>query len=154
SRLVPQNFDPLYRMACCYYDLKMMEKSGEFYHKAGLIKENDPDVLLALGNIEVFKCNYSGARKLYDESLKKNGDPKIIQNNLSAVAQTLGFLDLAIEHGNNAVQLDPFYELPLVNLGCTYCEKREYGKAFENLFKAAKLDEKDKYIYMNLGNLF
>ena len=152
--LNPGNFDSLFRIAGCYYDLKMMDKSEEYYKKAGLVYKDDPNVLLGLGNIEVYRCNYTQARSFYNKSQENGGEKKVIQNNLGAVSQGLGFLDLAIEHDREAIKLDSLYELPLVNLACAYCDKREYGKAFENLSNALKLEESDIYIHMNFANLY
>ena len=76
------------------------------------------------------------ALKSYNKSIKLNDKFVIAYTNRAKLYSEINELDKALKDYNNAIEIDPFNENALLDLGMIYVRKREYATAriyFEKL---------------------
>lgn len=103
---------------------------------------NEKVVPFYIGNIFLFKKNYTEAIDNYDKALKISLDYTKAYNNKGLAYRNKGEYDKAIEAYDKAIRINPNLEGAYCNRGDAYCLKGKYDKAIENYKQAINIIQK------------
>lgn len=121
----PQNYEAQMTAADLYYQIQRWEDAALFYEAAVKLRPAENEPIIKLGNTYFDLERYTDAEKLYLKALEKE------PNNLN-VRTDLGLtfflreprdVDRAIREYNQALAVDPSYEITLQNLALAFKEK-------------------------------
>jgi len=95
---------------------------------------------------------YIGKETLWRDTLAKNPDCWLAQNNLGVLLKSQGRTEEAMEHYRKAVQISPNYFESLNNLGVTLADTGRFDEAIENYHKAIQINPIYSEAMINLGD--
>jgi len=116
---------------------KMYREAIEFYKQA---KPPTAVILNKLGIAHHQMMDLNGAKRYYEQSLKKNKQYPEAINNLGTVAYAQKSYRRAIGHYNRALKYAPNSASIYSNLGTAWFARKQYDKAFEAYQKALEID--------------
>jgi tetratricopeptide (TPR) repeat protein len=134
-------------------------KQAQLYFQQAL--QDNPEsaeALYGLGSAYLQQQKASDARECFERVLQlHSGYPGTLPNawnNLGILAAREGKTDLAIEHFEHALQIDPEHSVALQNLGNAYRQKKDWPQARRVLEKSLALDPDDPEANYSLAMVY
>jgi protein O-mannosyl-transferase len=118
-----------------------------------LLREAFCGVLLAVIGITSWErvLVYKNQQTLWTDTVAKNPDSWIGQNNLGVVLRQQGQLDAAIAHYHRSLEINPDFDKANFNLGDALLQEGKWGEAIPFYEKALKLNPKTEHVHCTLG---
>ena len=153
--LKPDNPDAHYNLGFVYGDIGRFDDAQIEYNRTLKIDENYTKKELKL---EIDK----NAAQMYDEDVERAGkevfkiDPVAARslNSVGLAQMHLKRYDDAIREFEKAMQADPAFVEPLINLSRVYLAKKDIKHVIQYLNKAIVIDKDNPVLYNNLGIFF
>ncbi|KAK6591120.1 stress-induced sti1 [Cryptosporidium xiaoi] len=166
------------RMASCYTKMKEYQKAKEMYEKS-LLEDNNRHTRTSLRDLEsliersereayinpelaekhrlegneLFKQkNYPGAKKEYDEAIRRNpNDPKLYSNRAACYMHLLEYPS-ALTDVQKAIDIDPTFTKAWSRKGNIHLSLKEFHKALQAFQEGLKYDPENKECNEGLKN--
>jgi len=153
-----------------YKELGENQKAKECFEKAITISPNDADINYNLGNFFKLLKENEKAKKCYEKAIEINPDYTNANNQLlKSLYQSLttdevfnlavknhqeGKTDIAQEHYNQVLKIDPNHSQALNNIAIIFTNLKDYQKATNTYEKAIEIDPNYADAHYNLGTIF
>jgi tetratricopeptide (TPR) repeat protein len=141
-----------------FFERGYFEQAQLYFQQALSDNPESAEALYGLGSAYLQQQKASDARECFQRVLQLHaGYPGTLPNawnNLGILAAREGNTDLAIEHFERAVQIDPDHSVALQNLGNAYRQKKDWPQAKRALEKALSLNPDDAEANYNLGMVY
>ena len=100
----------------------------QLYNRSLIIQENQPGTWLALGNVLYYEKNLKLALAAYKSAVKHSPEFARGHNNLATIYKELGEDDLAIEHFEKAIEINPDYIFAVDALKALDLRNKKFNK--------------------------
>jgi len=141
-----------------FFERGYFEQAQLYFQQALSDNPESAEALYGLGSAYLQQQKTSDARECFQRVLQLHaGYPGTLPNawnNLGILAAREGNTDLAIEHFERALQIDPDHSVALQNLGNAYRQKKDWPQAKRALEKALSLNPDDAEANYNLGMVY
>jgi tetratricopeptide (TPR) repeat protein len=131
-----------------------VERRRQFLQAAVSQRPGHLGLLMTLGHSYSINQKVANERRWwFQAAVAAAPDNVAAHNSLGNALRATGQVDAAIACFEKAIDLDPKYADPHLNLGALLCDdKRDYERAIACFQKAINLDPKDAMAHANLGN--
>ena len=140
-----------------FFERGYFEQAQLYFQQALKDNPESAEALYGLGSAYLQQQKTSDARECFERVLQlHSGYPGTLPNawnNLGILAARQGNTDLAIQHFERALQIDPDHSIALQNLGNAYRQKKDWPQAKRALEKALSLNPDDAETNYSLGNV-
>ncbi|MFQ5559935.1 MAG: tetratricopeptide repeat protein, partial [Nitrospinota bacterium] len=147
----PQNDEAQYSLGVLYARSGELSMALTHYKKAVEINPENINYLLGMGVLHGQMANWSEAIDLLKKCATNFPDKPMIHYNLGLALAGGGKPDQAIESYKKALDMDPAFLLPYINLGALYLNLKEYKKSVALLQKADSLSPNTEGVKLLLG---
>jgi len=141
-----------------FFERGYFEPAAVFFQQALDDDAKSAEALYGLGSAYLQQQKTSEARACFERVLQLHaGYPGTLPNawnNLGILAAREGNTDLAIQHFQRALQIDPDHSVALQNLGNAYRQKKDWPQAKRALEKALSLNPDDAEANYNLAMVY
>jgi superkiller protein 3 len=147
------------------YDKGKFDQAIDYYKRILDIEPENKDALIKIGLSFRQKEEYDTAIQWYDKVLDIDAEDKIAINNIGYALECKAngaedselknsLMDQAIAKYERSLEIDPSYEIPLVNLTNIFNDREEYDKTIEYFVKALKEDPLNVANWIDLGRAY
>jgi tetratricopeptide (TPR) repeat protein len=141
-----------------FFERGYFEQAQLYFQQALKDNPESAEALYGLGSAYLQLQKTSDARECFERVLQlHSGYPGTLPNawnNLGILAAREGNTDLAIQHFERALQIDPDHSIALQNLGNAYRQKKDWPQAKHALEKARSLNPDDAETNYSLGMFY
>jgi tetratricopeptide (TPR) repeat protein len=141
-----------------FFERGYFEQAEAFFQQALKDDPQSAEALYGLGSAYLQQQKTNDARECFERVLQLHGSypgtwPNA-WNNLGILAAREGHSDLAIEHFERALEIDPDHSVALQNLGSAYRQKKDWPQAKRVLEKALTLNPDDPEANYSLAMVY
>ena len=156
KELAPKNADVENYLGLAYYGQKEYDLAIESYKRALAINPGRTNIHNNLGLVYLAQNNYDQALAEFNYCLKDlvYQNKHLPQTNIGLTYKAMGDYDQALAALNRAVEMAPNYANAYKYIGQVHMAKGADDTALDYLVNAARLDDKDPEIFMDLGDLY
>src|SRR6266436_1353788 len=141
-----------------FFERGYFEQAEPYFQQALKDDPESAEALYGLGSAYLQQQKTSDARECFERVLQLHasypGTLPNAWNNLGILAAREGKTDLAIQHFQRALQIDPDHSVALQNLGSAYRQKKDWPQAKRALEKALELNPSDAEANYSLAMLY
>jgi tetratricopeptide (TPR) repeat protein len=141
-----------------FYERGYFDQAEAFYRQAVKDDPQGAEPLYGLGSAYLQQQKTSEARECFERVLKLHasypGTLPNAWNNLGILTAREGNTDVAIEHFQRALQIDPEHSIALVNLGNAFRQKKDWAQARHTLERALALNPDDPEANYSIGMVY
>jgi len=141
-----------------FFERGYFEQAETFFEQAFKDDPQSAEALYGLGSAYLQQQKSNPARECFERVLQLQasypGTLPNAWNNLGILAAREGDTDLAIEHFERALQIDPDHSVALQNLGSAYRQKKDWPQAKRALEKALALNPDDPEANYSLAMVY
>jgi tetratricopeptide (TPR) repeat protein len=141
-----------------FFERGYFEQAQLYFEQALGDNPESAEALYGLGSAYLQQQKTSDARECFEHVLQLHaGYPGTLPNawnNLGILAAREGNADLAIQHFERALQIDPDHSVALQNLGNAYRQKKDWPQAKRALEKALALNPDEAESNYSLGMVY
>jgi tetratricopeptide (TPR) repeat protein len=141
-----------------FFERGYFEPAAAFFQQALKDDPKSAEAQYGLGSAYLEQHKTGDARECFERVLELHvGYPGTLPNawnNLGILAAREGHTDLAIEHFERALQIDPDHSVALENLGSAYRQKKDWPHAKRFLEKALALNPDDPEANYSLAMVY
>ena len=141
-----------------FFDRGYFEQAQLYFQQALQDNPDGAEALYSLGSAYLQQQKTGDARKCFERVVELHtGYPGTLPNawnNLGILAAREGNADLAIQHFERALEIDPDHSVALQNLGNAYRQKKDWPQAKRALEKALALNPDDAETNYSLGMVY
>jgi len=141
-----------------FFERGFFEQAQLYFEQALSDNPESAEALYGLGSTYLQQQKTSDARECFERVLRlHSGYPGTLPNawnNLGILAAREGKTDLAIQHFERALQIDPEHSIALQNLGNAYRQKKDWPQARRVLEKSLALNRDDPEANYSLAMVY
>ena len=141
-----------------FFERGYFEQAEPYFQQALKDDPESAEALYGLGSAYLQQQKTNDARECFERVLQlRAGYPGTLPNawnNLGILAAREGQTDLAIEHFQRALQIDPDHSVALQNLGSAYRQKKDWPQATRVLEKSLALNPDDPEANYSLAMVY
>jgi len=141
-----------------FFERGYFEQAQLYFQQALKDNPESAEALYGLGSAYLQQQKTSDARECFERVLQLHaGYPGTLPNawnNLGILAAREGNTDVAIQHFERALRIDPDHSVALQNLGSAYRQKKDWPQAKRALEKARSLNPDDAETNYSLGMFY
>ena len=141
-----------------FFERGYFKQAETFFEQALKDNPQSAEALYGLGSAYLQQQKTNPARECFQRVLQLHasypGTLPNAWNNLGILAARGGDTDLAIEHFERALQIDPDHSVALQNLGSAYRQKKDWPQAKRALEKALALNPDDPEANYSLAMVY
>jgi tetratricopeptide (TPR) repeat protein len=141
-----------------FFERGYFEQAETFFQQALKDDPQSAEALYGLGSAYLQQQKTNDARECFRRVLQLHasypGTLPNAWNNLGILAARAGSTDLAIQHFERALQIDPDHSVALQNLGSAYRQKKDWPQAKRALEKALALNPDDPEANYSLAMVY
>jgi tetratricopeptide (TPR) repeat protein len=141
-----------------FFERGYFERAEPYFQQALKDDPKSAEALYGLGSAYLQQQKTNDARECFQRVLQLHasypGTLPNAWNNLGILAARDGQTDLAIEHFQRALQIDPDHSVALQNLGSAYRQKKDWPQATRALEKSLALNPDDPEANYSLAMVY
>jgi len=141
-----------------FFERGYLEQAGIFFQQALKDDPKSAEAFYGLGSTYLQQQRANEARECFQRVLQLHasypGTVPNAWNNLGILAAREGNPDLAIQHLQRALQIDPEHSIAMQNLGNAYRQKKDWPQAKRVLERAVALNPDDPEANYSLGMVY
>ncbi|MGV8122789.1 MAG: tetratricopeptide repeat protein [Candidatus Xenobiia bacterium LiM19] len=152
--LNPSCADAYYNLGLINFEQRNLPLAIAMYEKAIKTGPESEWYHLNLAIAQEQQGSHNEAIKHYERAIQLKPEFAEAYNNMGVIQGNLGKTDEAIAAYRKAAELKPDYYEALYNLGLSLMSRKQYKEALDSLAGAAKINDRDPFLYFYQGSCY